>query len=146
MSSKDDNQAVSIRVMDKEYLVGCPEEERDELQASARYLDVKMREIRDSGKVIGADRIAVMAALNLAHELLTQDKQDSGKGEGYTQRLRKLQDKIESALLTASNWKSREPLIKPGSGADCVGKKLEMLIYDHVNYAFTFLSVWSSSS
>ena len=53
------------------HLVACPEEERDALARAARHLDSKMREIRSSGKVFGTERIAVMAALNITHELLT---------------------------------------------------------------------------
>ena len=62
--------AVTVQILDKEYLIGCPPEEQHNLESAARYLDGKMREIRRSGKVIGADRIAVMAALNITHELL----------------------------------------------------------------------------
>ena len=61
---------VSVRILDKEYQVNCPEDEIDELNASARYLDAQMRGIRDSGKVLGLDRMAVMAALNIANDLL----------------------------------------------------------------------------
>ncbi|HHQ41848.1 MAG TPA: cell division protein ZapA, partial [Chromatiales bacterium] len=61
---------VTVRILDREYRVACPPGEREDLMASARHLDQLMREIRDSGKVIGLDRIAVMAALNMAHELL----------------------------------------------------------------------------
>ncbi len=92
-------EAVSVTILDKEYLVSCPPDERDALLASARYLDQKMREIRDSGKVIGADRIAVMAALNIAHELLARDSEQSQMSETLAQRLRRLQEKIEGALF-----------------------------------------------
>jgi len=61
---------VSVRILEKEYQVNCPEDEIDELTASARYLDAQMRGIRDSGKVLGLDRMAVMAALNIANDLL----------------------------------------------------------------------------
>ncbi len=61
---------VSVRILEKEYQVNCPEEEVDELNASARYLDAQMRGIRDSGKVLGLDRMAVMAALNIANDFL----------------------------------------------------------------------------
>jgi len=71
----DDSSArpttVSVKILDKEYQVSCPEDEIDALTASARYLDQQMRQIRESGKVIGSDRIAVMAALNIAHEMLS---------------------------------------------------------------------------
>ena len=61
---------ISVRILEKEYFVACPYDERSDLLDSAEYLNGKMREIRDSGKVVGLDRIAVMAALNLANELL----------------------------------------------------------------------------
>jgi len=61
---------VSVSVLDKEFRIACPPQERDSLIRAARHLDSKMREIRHSGKVIGNDRVAVMAAINLTHELL----------------------------------------------------------------------------
>ncbi|MFX6190252.1 cell division protein ZapA, partial [Acinetobacter baumannii] len=64
------SEAVSIRLLDREYTVGCAPDERDALLASARLLDAKMREIRGSNRMVGLDRVAVLAALNLAHELL----------------------------------------------------------------------------
>ena len=91
---------VQIRILDKEYNIGCPAEERDALLESARMLNEKMREIRSSGKVVGSERIAVMAAINLAHELLQQRSQ--GGGGGYSrdleQRLLSMQERVESAL------------------------------------------------
>ena len=61
---------VSVTVLDKEFRIACPPQERDSLVRAARHLDSKMREIRHTGKVIGNDRVAVMAAINLTHELL----------------------------------------------------------------------------
>ncbi|MDD2893110.1 MAG: cell division protein ZapA [Halothiobacillaceae bacterium] len=61
---------VSVTVLDKEFRIACPPQERDALIRAARHLDGKMREIRHTGKVIGNDRVAVMAAINLTHELL----------------------------------------------------------------------------
>ncbi len=61
---------VSVTVLDKEFRIACPPQERDALIRAARHLDHKMREIRHTGKVIGNDRVAVMAAINLTHELL----------------------------------------------------------------------------
>ena len=69
---KEDTSAVPIRILDKEYRVACSPEEQSALEASVRLVDRKMREIRSTGKVIGTDRIAVMVALNLAHELLRE--------------------------------------------------------------------------
>ncbi len=90
-----------VRLLDKEYAVACPPEEREALLNSARLLDSKMREIRDSGKIIGTERIAVMAALNLAHELLLQRNVQSGKvgiSDDIRYRLRMLQERIEAVL------------------------------------------------
>jgi len=68
--SADNVIPTHITIMDKEYRVTCPEDEREALERTARFLDTKMREIRHTGKVIGNDRVAVMAAINIAHELL----------------------------------------------------------------------------
>lgn len=63
-------QTVAVRILDKEYQVACPPEQQAELLMSAKHLDQQMRAIRETGKVIGLERIAVMAALNISHELL----------------------------------------------------------------------------
>ncbi len=68
--SEKESATVTVRILEKEYFVSCPQDERADLLNSAEYLSKKMREIRDTGKVVGADRIAVMAALNLAREIL----------------------------------------------------------------------------
>lgn len=64
------SNTLTVQILDKEYCINCPDDERANLESAARYLDGKMREIRSSGKVIGADRVAVMAALNITHDLL----------------------------------------------------------------------------
>lgn len=86
-----------IRLLDKEYTVACPPEEREGLMESARRLDSKMREIRSRGKIVGTERIVVMAALNVIHELLGQSD-NSGTSRELEVRLRLIHDKIESAL------------------------------------------------
>ncbi len=65
-------RSIEISILGRSYKVACARDEESALIAAADYLDEKMREIRDSGKVIGAERIAIMAGLNLAHDLLTQ--------------------------------------------------------------------------
>ncbi|HEY3486784.1 MAG TPA: cell division protein ZapA [Gammaproteobacteria bacterium] len=62
--------AITVNILDRDYQIACKTDEKEILLASARFLDQKMREIRDRGNVIGIDRIAVMAALNIAHEFL----------------------------------------------------------------------------
>ncbi len=89
---------VPIRILDKEYTIGCPAEERDALVESARILNEKMREIRDSGKVIGSERIAVMAAINLTHELLQHRRHGNGYNRDMENRLLRMQERIENAL------------------------------------------------
>jgi cell division protein ZapA len=96
MSTKP--KPVTVQILEKEYLVACKDEERDELLASAELLNSRMREIRDSGKVIGADRIAVMAALNLAHELVQNQARKFDYQHSMSTRIRDLQQKIETAL------------------------------------------------
>ncbi len=61
---------LDVSILGREYRVACKESERDELMQAVQYLDRRMREIRDSGKIAGTERIAVMAALNITHELL----------------------------------------------------------------------------
>jgi cell division protein ZapA len=92
-----DNQArVSVRILEKEYHITCPIEERSDLLDSAEFL--KMREIRDSGKVVGLDRIAVIAALNMANELIRFRNRDTNLDSDVGGRLRILRERVESAL------------------------------------------------
>ncbi|MBT8141243.1 MAG: cell division protein ZapA [Gammaproteobacteria bacterium] len=93
---------IKIKILEKEYDIACPPEERTELLDSAELLNTRMRDIRDSGKVIGLDRIAVMSALNLAHEVVRL-KASSGqlneeKDSEVTARLRSIRDRIQTAL------------------------------------------------
>ena len=89
-----DIQTVTVHIMDKEYLVSCPAEARNSLEQAARSLDSKMREIRATGKVIGMERIAVMAALNLIHES-TDDKKQTFSQE----QLSLLAEHLDKALI-----------------------------------------------
>jgi cell division protein ZapA len=89
---------VTIKILEKEYNVACPVEERAALQASADLLNAKMREIRDSGKVVGLDRVAVMAALNLANELLKAQGQDEELKNIVGLRIRAMREHLDSAL------------------------------------------------
>ncbi len=94
----EDNMPVNVQIMDKEYRIGCKEGEQESLIASAQYVDRRMRELRQSGRVIGSDRIAVMVALNIAHELLEGRKVQNRDEQAISQRIRSLQKKIEIAL------------------------------------------------
>ena len=85
---------VEVKILDKEDLVACPEEEREALERAARHLDSKMREIRASGKVFGTERIAVMAALNITHELLERDTMS----DATSTILKAMDNKLDTAL------------------------------------------------
>jgi len=91
-------QAVSLIIMGKEYRIACDPEEQDDLIHSAQQLDVQMRKMRDSGKITGPDRIAVMAALNLAHELQMMKNQNAMLNQRLSECLTKMSHKIENVL------------------------------------------------
>ena len=90
--------AVVIEISGIEYKISCEEGEKEALIASAKYLDEKMQDVKDSGKVLGGERIAVMAALNISHELLQQKFVDHDRKKMIKNRLGGLQDRIENAL------------------------------------------------
>ena len=97
----DRTARVSIRILEKEYQVACPIEERTDLLDAAEYLNSKMRDIRESGAVMGLDRIAVMAALNLSNELLKLKKNGGVSSEGEAElvdKMRLLRERVESAI------------------------------------------------
>ena len=89
---------VTLNILDKEYRVACPSGEEESLQASAHLLNARIQEIRDRGKAIGADRIAVMAALNLAHDFLDQQSAHERSNKSFSSRIRNLQNRIDHAL------------------------------------------------
>jgi cell division protein ZapA len=90
-------KGLDVSIMGREFRVACPEDEQDELLAAVSYLDRKMREIRDSGKVIGVERIAIMAALNIAHELLTTRTGGFDIGD-FKRRIGSMQEQLDQAL------------------------------------------------
>ncbi|WP_295583514.1 cell division protein ZapA [uncultured Lamprocystis sp.] len=89
---------VDIKILDKDYRIACPAEEQNELLASARFLDSRMREIRQTGRVIGTDRIAVLAALNIVHELLQVQNGQPGLDRELARRLARVEERIGEAL------------------------------------------------
>nr|WP_010131827.1 cell division protein ZapA [Microbulbifer agarilyticus] len=103
MSSNTNQSAtVAVTILDKEYRVACSEDEQAGLQASAKLLNERMAKIRNSGSVIGAERIAVMAALNIAHELI-QAKADLARQPVEEQMLDRLHEKVQAALNKFDN-------------------------------------------
>ncbi len=92
------SQPVTLIIMGKEYKIVCEENEQDDLLHSAHQLDIQMRKMRDSGKIAAPDRIAVMAALNLAHELQMIKSQNDLLNIRLSECLVKLNQKIENVL------------------------------------------------
>ncbi|MBB6519953.1 cell division protein ZapA [Pseudoteredinibacter isoporae] len=88
-----------VKILDKEYQVACTPEERDALMQAARNLDARMRDVRTNGNVIGLERIAVMVALNLSHELLSLQRRQSAAEAGLDDELlNRLAEKLDKAL------------------------------------------------
>lgn len=92
------SNTVSVTILDKEYRVSCTEEERAGVEQSARFLDEKMQSIKQSGRIIGLDRIAVMAGLNITHDLLVEDQKKNGLSLDVTQKINALQNKLDFAI------------------------------------------------
>jgi cell division protein ZapA len=90
---------LDVNILDREFRVACPNDERGELLDAVKYLDVKMREIRDAGKIASVERIAIMAALNIAHELLTTRVGGGFDLAELKRRMQGMQATIDEALV-----------------------------------------------
>ncbi len=91
------NEPLTIMIMGKEYRVACPQEERDNLKASADLLNEKLKEIKQQGSVIGSERIAIMAALNMSHEIL-HNQSLTNEHSSLNQRIDELSERITSSM------------------------------------------------
>ncbi|MEP7043410.1 MAG: cell division protein ZapA [Dokdonella sp.] len=91
-------EPVAVNILDREFLIACTPEERAGLLAAARYLDGKMREMRDNARAAGLDRIAILAALNISHELLAERERGSTEASQLTEKLQMLNAKLERAF------------------------------------------------
>ncbi|MCF7983181.1 MAG: cell division protein ZapA [Thiohalocapsa sp.] len=100
---------VTIQILDKDYRIACSPEEQHGLMDCARMLDQRMREVRQNGRVIGADRIAVMAALNLLYEV----RQKSERSAVDAERLQRLEERVGAAISAA-----------PTAGVDASGESV----------------------
>jgi cell division protein ZapA len=98
MTQGSEPARVSVRILEKEFFVACPYEERSALLDSAEYLNARMREVRDSGKVVGLDRIAVMVALNLANELMKLKEREARLESEVSERVKNLRERVEATL------------------------------------------------
>ncbi|MBA3696399.1 MAG: cell division protein ZapA [Methylotenera sp.] len=89
-------KGVDVNIMGRDFTVSCTDEERPGLIDAVNFLDKKMRDIRDSGKIVGVERIAIMTALNLSHELLNSKSGNVDVGD-FKRRITQMQDKIDKA-------------------------------------------------
>ena len=92
-----DQESLTIKILEKEYRVACPVDEKETLLASANMLNDKLNEIKDKGAVIGTERIAVMAALNMSHELLNSQVLKEEHTE-LNDRINSLSEKIDNTM------------------------------------------------
>jgi cell division protein ZapA len=94
---------LDVKILDRELRVACPEDEREALLSAVAYLDKKMTEIRDAGKIVNVERIAIMAALNIAHELLSTKVGRGVDLSDLTRRMDAMQAAIDQALAEQDN-------------------------------------------
>ena len=96
------NKGVNISIMGRDFQVACPPQEQEDLLEAARYLDRNMKEIQKTGKIIGAERCAIMAALNITNDLLQLQKTTLGENK-VKEKLANLQQRIDQALQEAES-------------------------------------------
>jgi cell division protein ZapA len=95
------SEPVAVQLLDREYLVACSDEERADLQAAAQLLDRQMRDIRGNNRMAGLDRVAVLAALNLAHELTRLRRESSQRDSTIHRALGEANQRLDLLLDTA---------------------------------------------
>lgn len=98
MNAETEEHPVSLQIMDSEYRVACPADEENALRAAAQHLDDTMRGIRNTGKVLGVERIAVMAALNISYELLNHQTQAAELEQALNRRVVRLLEQTQALL------------------------------------------------
>lgn len=88
---------LTVRILEKEYQIACSDEERDDLMKATRFLETKLKEIAGQGKIIGSERAAIMAALNISYEMVRSQTAIQKQGS-HERRLEKLQDDVRGVL------------------------------------------------
>jgi cell division protein ZapA len=96
----EQSTAVQVKILDKEYQVNCPPSDQEALLKSARYLDENMRKIKGRGNIHGAEKIAVMAALNITHDMLRKNRMINESRQSTAQQVKSLEDKIDTVLAS----------------------------------------------
>lgn len=105
---------VKVTILDKEYLISCSEDERDQLRTAVDLLNEKMLDMKRSGNVIGTERIAVMTALNMTHELLAYKQKNQDYTSKIDSTLKRLQGKINEALTREAQLDIEDPISQSG--------------------------------
>ena len=90
---------VSVQILDKEYLIACPPEEQEDLQRAATLLNQRLKQIREHGKVMGTERLVIMAALNMANELAKVSQREERTTAEFGIRVRGMRERVERALV-----------------------------------------------
>jgi cell division protein ZapA len=93
-----ESKGLQVTIMGREFRVACPEEEQAGLLEAVDYLNKKMLDIRDGGKVIGLERIAIMAALNISHELLSTKVDGGFDMAEIKRRMNRMESVIDQAM------------------------------------------------
>lgn len=96
---------IYVKILDKELQVACPQGSESELSEAASYLDQKMQAIKSAGKIVGVDRIAIMAALNITHEMMAEQKQNDDYIKHIDDRISVLASKLEEATKLVEDSK-----------------------------------------
>ena len=99
----EDREVLHVRILDKEYNISCPREERESLVSAARELNERMRDMRGSAKVLGAERMAVMTALNVIHERDQATSRQVGVLDAARDAIHKLEGKLDAAIGRREN-------------------------------------------
>jgi cell division protein ZapA len=110
----DNTSPVKVNILDKEYLISCSEDEREQLRTAVDMLNQKMLEMKNSGSVIGTERIAVMTALNMTHELLAYKQKNQVYTSNIDSTLKRLQSKINDALVRETQLDIEDPISQSG--------------------------------
>ncbi len=92
------DKPIPVSILDKEYLISCPEDEREQLYAVVEFVNEKLLEVKSSGNVIGTERIVIMAALNIANELIAYKRRNKDYTESVGSVVQRLQTKIDGIL------------------------------------------------
>lgn len=95
------SEPVKVHILDREFLVACTAEERNGLLDAARHLDAKMREMRGGSRSVSLDRLAILAALNISHELLAERAREAAESARLAEKLQAMNAKLERAFAAS---------------------------------------------